>query len=103
MPETYKVLISSKANRMLVEYAGFLAGVSETAASELIADFRESAEKLSSYPERCPYLYDDLLPKNKYRKLLFGGRYLMVYQIIGDTVYIDYVVDCRQDYGWLIR
>jgi hypothetical protein len=31
-----------------------------------------------------------------------GKRYLLIYQIKGDTVYVDYVVDCRQDYGWLL-
>ena len=38
----------------------------------------------------------------KYRKLLFEKHYLLVYQIINSTVYIDAVVDCHQDYSWLI-
>jgi plasmid stabilization system protein ParE len=103
MPEKYKVLVSPKANRMLVEHAGFLAAASENAALQLISDFRESAQKLSQFPDRCPYLRHDLLPKHKYRKLLFGGRYLLLFRVIGDTVYVDYVVDCRQDYGWLVK
>jgi hypothetical protein len=103
MPEKYQVLVSPKANRMLIQHAAFLAGVSESAASELISDFTQDANSLSVLPERCPYLSDDLLPKRKYRKLLFSGHYLMLYQIIEDTVTIDYIVDCRQDYGWLIQ
>ena len=29
--------------------------------------------------------------------------YMLIFQIADDVVYADYVVDCRQDYGWLIR
>jgi hypothetical protein len=42
-----------------------------------------------------------MLPANKYRKLLVDKRYLLIYQIKDGTVYIDYILDCRQDYGWL--
>jgi len=34
---------------------------------------------------------------------LVGKRYLILYQIKGQMVYVDYIVDCRQDYEWLIR
>lgn len=27
--------------------------------------------------------------------------YLVLYQIRDDTVYIDYILDCRKDYNWL--
>ena len=47
-------------------------------------------------------LSDPYIPAGKYRKLLMGKRYLLIYQIKEDTVYVDYVVDCRQDYGWLL-
>ena len=29
--------------------------------------------------------------------------YLVLYQIQDDTVYVDYILDCRKDYSWLIR
>lgn len=29
--------------------------------------------------------------------------YSMIFQIIDTTVYIDYIVDCRQDYTWLLH
>ena len=54
-------------------------------------------------PERCSWLIADYIPPNKYRKILFEKRYLLLFQIIDNTVYVDYVVDCRQDYGWLLR
>lgn len=30
-------------------------------------------------------------------------RYLLIFQIREDIVYVDYVVDCRQDYAWLLH
>lgn len=102
MDEIYQVKISPKGNEMLVDHAAFLAGASEKAAFRLIKAFREGAKALARFPERCPWLWDDMLPKHKYRKLIFADKYLALFQIIGDTVYIEYVVNCRQDYGWLI-
>ena len=29
--------------------------------------------------------------------------YLVLYQIQDDTVYVEYILDCRKDYSWLIR
>jgi hypothetical protein len=26
-----------------------------------------------------------------------------LYQVKDQAVYVDYIVDCRQDYGWLLR
>ncbi len=54
-------------------------------------------------PFRCPWLTAEYLPANKYRYLIFEKRYLMIYQVRDNTVYVDYVVDCRRDYGWLLR
>ena len=35
--------------------------------------------------------------------LLFKKRYMIIFQIVDDIVYADCVVDCRQDYNWLIQ
>ncbi|MEA4926966.1 MAG: type II toxin-antitoxin system RelE/ParE family toxin [Syntrophomonadaceae bacterium] len=100
--KTYQVLISDEAAQMLVFHARFLAQVSETAALSLIAEFNEKTKSLEQFAERNPWLSDPLVPAGKYRKLLMAQRYLLVYQVKGDRVYVDAVVDCRQDYGWLL-
>ncbi|MFT8888243.1 MAG: type II toxin-antitoxin system RelE/ParE family toxin [Ethanoligenens sp.] len=97
----YKVTVSDGATQMLVSHARFLAKVSEKAASDLIAEFTEKATSLESLPERNPWVDDPNLPDRKYRKLPLGKWLLMLYQVRSDFVYIDYVVDCRQDCGWL--
>jgi hypothetical protein len=103
MPDKhYTVLVQERALDMLAEHVRFLARVSETAANRLVDEFEEQAGCLASNPMRCPWLADPLIPSYKYRKLLFARRYLIVFQVIEDVVSIDAVVDCRQNYGWLI-
>jgi plasmid stabilization system protein ParE len=99
----YTVVISDEAKQMLVSHARFLAQVSEHAALRLIEDFQVRAKSLGQFPERNSWLVDKLIPPGKYRKLLLDKRYLLVYQIKENTVYVDAVVDARQDYGWLLQ
>ncbi|MBP1763729.1 MAG: plasmid stabilization system protein [Firmicutes bacterium] len=99
---TYTVIISEEATQMLVLHARFLAQVSEEAALRLIEEFRDKATSLEQFPERNPILIDPMITKGKYRKLLLEKRYLLIYQIKENIVYIDAVVDTRQDYGWLL-
>ena len=47
------------------------------------------------------YLNDAILPLNKYHKKIISKRYLIIYQIKNNIVYVDYIVDCRTDYKWL--
>jgi hypothetical protein len=98
----YRVIVSDEAAQMLVSHARFRAKVSEKAANELILEFSEKAKTLESFPERNPWIVDPSLPDRKYRKLLLGKWLLIIYQIRAGTVYVDYVVDCRQDYSWLL-
>ena len=43
-----------------------------------------------------------LLPRNKYRKYVVSKKYVVLYQIKDKTVYVDYIIDTRQDYTWLL-
>ena len=101
--EKYRVIVSKKAAEMLVSHAAFLAGVSEEAANRLIQAFEGAANSLETMPKRCPWLVSEYISRNKYRKLLIEKKYLLLFQIKDNTVYIDYVLDCRQDYTWLLR
>lgn len=99
----YQVIVSKRAAEMLVSHAAFLAQSSPSAADRLTREFEEAANSLNAMPQRCPWLRGEYIPRNAYRYILFGKRYLLIFQIVDHTVYADYVVDCRQDYGWLIR
>lgn len=99
----YRVIVSEQATQMLVSHVAFLAQVSPEAAERLTVEFEKAANSLEIMPQRCPWLSGEYIPKSAYRFILFEKRYMIIFQIIDDTVYADYVVDCRQDYGWLIH
>lgn len=101
--EEYDVKITDTAWGHMIEHARFLSNVSENAANELAREFVEKSESLQQMPERCPWLIHDAVPFQKYRKLLFGKYHLALFQVRGNKVYIVAVVDCRQDYGWLLE
>ena len=99
----YKVIIQSPAGNMLVEHAFFLAQVSINAAERLTDEFYVKAKSLENMPQRCPWLSGYSIPEKKYRKLIFENHYMLVFQITGDIVYIDAMVDCRSEYHWLLQ
>jgi len=99
----YQVIISEQAKRMLVSQAAFLAQASLAAAERLIEAFETAANSLEIMPQRCSWLTSEYIPKNKYSFLVFEKRYLLIFHIQEDIVYVDYVVDCRQDYAWLLH
>ena len=99
----YKVIVSDRARQMLAGHIRFLAQKSPTAAREVKDDLMNAIRSLNQMPERAPFLNAEFIPLNKYHKMFVEKRYLILYQIKDQTVYVDYIVYCRQDYGWLVR
>jgi len=97
----YKVLISQRAADMLIHLVRFMAQVSLEAADRLRVEIIEASRSLENLPERSLELFEPVLSTNKYRKMIVSKRYCLVYQIKDETVHIDYILDCRQDYQWL--
>ncbi len=105
MPERnklYTVKITETSWEMLIDHARFLANVSVPAANRLIDTFIEMTGDLAFMPERNPWLEHDAIPFQRYRKVLFEKHYMTLYELQGSIVYIKAVVDCRQDYAWLL-
>ena len=99
----YEVKISEEAQRGLGRIVSFVALNSIQAARVLKKDIIAEISSLKLFPERTPFLEEEFIPFNKYHKLVVRRNYLVIYQIKDDTVFVDYVIDCRQDYEWLIR
>lgn len=99
----YKVKISEEAQRGLGNILSYVALNSIQAARILKKDLVAEISSLKLFPERTPFLEGEFIPFNKYHKLVVRKNYLVIYQIKDDTVWVDYVIDCRQDYQWLIR
>ena len=106
MPELenkFQVIVSKRAAQQLVEHAVFMARSEERLARQLAADFWKAADSLKSFPYRIPILRSSVFVTEKYRKMVFGKWYLLIYQIKGERVLVEYVIDGRQDYQWLIQ
>ncbi|CAA7602021.1 ParE toxin of type II toxin-antitoxin system, parDE [Acididesulfobacillus acetoxydans] len=99
----YKVLVSDRARQMLAGHVRFLAQKSPTAACKIKNDLMDAIRSLSTMPERFSFLNAEFIPLNKYHKMFVEKWYLILYQIKDQKVYVDYIIDCRQDYGWLVR
>lgn len=52
---------------------------------------------LCQMPQHFPFFEELYITPNKYHKMFIEKWYLVLYQIRDDTVYIDYILDCRKD------
>ena len=86
----YKNIESDRAKQMLGVHIRFLAQV-------------DALRSLTYCPNRFPFFVEPYIPCNKYHKMFIKNWYLILYQIEDDTVYVDYILDCRKEYNWLIR
>jgi plasmid stabilization system protein ParE len=98
-----KVIVSDRARQMLAGHVRFLAQKSPTAARKIKNDLLDAIRSLQQMPQRFPFLESEFIPPNKYHKMFVEKWYIILYQVKDQTVYVDYIVDCRQDYGWLVR
>jgi plasmid stabilization system protein ParE len=99
----YDVIISDAALAMLDSHVDFLARVSVNAARKLLDEVLDDIASLSEHPQRFPVYNNQFIADCRYRKMLSAKRYLVIYEIDGSAVFVDYIVDCRQDYEWMIR
>lgn len=99
----YKVIVSDRAKRMLGTHIRFMAQVDREAARSKKQELLSAMRSLSQMPKRFPFFEEWYIIPNKYRKMFVEKWYLVLYQVQDDTVYVDYILDCRKDYSWLIR
>lgn len=99
----YKVVVADKAKEALGEIIAYIAADSLQNAQSVKTEIIKALNSLAVLPERFPFLEGEFIPYNKYRKMVVLKRFLVIYQLKAETVYVDFVLDCKQDYGWLIR
>lgn len=99
----YKVIVSDRAKRMLGAHIRFIAQVNKDDASTKKKEIIAAIRSLNHMPQRFPFFEEAYIPPNKYHKMFIEKWYLVLYQIQDDTVYVEYIVDCRKDYNWLIH
>ena len=98
----YRVIISDRAKRLLGTHIRFLAQVNKRAAEEKRKKILTAVKSLDEFPQRFPFLEDPYIIPNKYHKMYIAKWYLVLFQIRDDAVYVEYILDCRTDYTWLI-
>ena len=99
----YKIIVSNRAKEEMGNHIAFLANASKNAAKKLKEELIKSIRSLATMPARYGFINDEYITPNKYHKMLVSSRYLLIYQIKDDTVYVEFIVDCRQDYQWLLH
>jgi len=92
----YRVAISPSANDRMAEHFEFLARVSGDAANKLLNGLTDDILSLNSMPFRNPVYDRPYVPPLKYRYMMSNKRYRIIYQIVGETVFVDDIQDCRQ-------
>lgn len=99
----YKVIVSDRAKQMLGTHIRFMAQVNKEAAIAKKKELITAMRSLESMPQWFPFFEESYIPPNKYHKMFVEKWYLILYQIKDNTVYVDYILDCRKDYSWLMN
>ena len=99
----YQIIVSEKAKKMIGEIVSFIANVDKEAAIKTKDLIINEIKSLSAFPERFPFFYFDYIPKNKYHKMFIEKWYLVLYQIKDKDILVDYILDCRKDYRFLVE
>lgn len=95
----YKVIVPDRAKRMLGTHIHFMAQVDKQAATAKKKEIMTAMRSLSQMSQRFPFFEELYITPNKYHKIFVEKWYLVLYQIQDDTVYVDYILDCRKDYS----
>ena len=93
----YTIIFAKRVDAQLLKHVEFLARVSIPAAKAFRAEFADLLIQLAENPFQFPAETDPNLPDGMYRKALFAKRYKALFMVDGSNVYLDAVVDCRQD------
>ncbi len=94
---SFKVIVSGRVDRQLLQHVEFLSKVSVPAAKRFRAGYAQILERLEDNPFQFPAETDPNLPSGIYRQAFFEKRYKALFIIDGDSVFLDAVVDCRQN------
>ena len=97
--EEYTVVVREKCLTSFENHLEFLANVNINAAENLHNSFWDVARTLTAFPERNPLIRLSADPDAEYRRALLGKHHAVLYEVAGKNVFIDAVVDLRQNIG----
>ena len=94
--QEYTVIVDPAVNDRMFDHFEFLARVNESAAERLLDQLVDDMQSLERLPYRNPVFNRSYLKSGKYRYMVSCEKYLIVYQIIDNTVFIDDIQDSRR-------
>jgi plasmid stabilization system protein ParE len=93
----YQIEASASVNNILMHYSDLCYNDNgPDCALRLLDAFDEAIDALTNNPDRGCRLVD--IP-SKYRAIPFWEHLWLVYMVDGQTVYVDLIIDDRQNYG----
>ena len=93
----FTVIVETSASDKIYKHFEFLARVSENATKKLLDKLLNDISNLEQMPYRNPVYEQLYFPIGKYRYMISSERYLVIYQVSNNIVYIDDIRDCRQE------
>ena len=101
--QTFKLAILTPAQRELEEIARvYLELAGADSARKITGQILDSLERLKTYPLSGSLPRDRWLREAGYR-LVISGKYLAVYRLVGDSVYVYHIAHGASDYPTLIK
>ncbi len=88
------IFISDKAKLELYSHSFYKRKYSKSAYKKFLEDFDSSIQSLLIFP----YMYPKVSKNSSYRKILFNKKYKILYSIKNDCIYIDSIINCKQNY-----
>lgn len=89
-----RILISRNAKTDLYLHHIYKQKYSREAARKFFEDFNSSIQSLYLFP----YMYPKISNNSIYRKILFNKKYLILYTIDNNIIYIDSILNSKQNY-----
>ena len=100
--ERYNVEIAENALFLLEKHLRFLANVSAKAAYKINEEIFAKIDTLEDNPFQYPVWQTDFELSREYRRIIVNKRYLIVYFVDGNMVFVDYIFDSSMDNSRLI-
>ena len=101
--QTFKLAILTPAQRELEEIARvYLELAGADSARKITGQILDSLERLKTYPLSGSLPLDRMLREAGYR-LVISGKYLAVYRLVGNSVFVYHIAHGASDYPTLIK
>ena len=97
MKKIYNVIVRPSVLIQLDKYIRFAANVSSKFAKAIRDKFYKELYELPNNPEQYPLWQPDFELADPYRNILIKKRYLIIFYIEENNVFVDYLLDCRMD------